>query len=94
MSREQAALPRGDQNYDARAPGNQTALNTRADPLAAQSRHAPPHPRLVRGHVPHTLHDGRAAFQNNPDMHTRLEIAVGPRERRERRRGRDERRSL
>jgi hypothetical protein len=69
------------ENYDVQVrPGNQTALNTRADPFAAYlaSMHRRIHVLFAEGFL-RTLPAPTQAFaQANPTMHTRLEIGVGP----------------
>jgi len=67
------------ENYDVRVrPGNQTALNTRADPFARfiAAMHRRIHPRFALGYlqrVPSTVDE---SFRANPNMHTNLEIGV------------------
>jgi len=69
------------ENYDVNVrPGNQTALNARADPFAAYiaSMHRRIHRRFAEDfslHLPSTV---QAVLPSNPDMHTKLEIAIGP----------------
>ncbi len=67
------------ENYDVQVrPGNQTALNTRADPFAAfiASMHRRIHQRFAEGFLTHIPSTVEATFQANPDMYTLLEIAV------------------
>lgn len=67
------------ENYDVRVrPGNQTALNTRADPFASYiaAMHRRIHPRFALGflhRVPSTVDD---TFRGNRNMHTNLELAI------------------
>jgi len=67
------------ENYDVRVrPGNQTALNTRADPFARYiaAMHRRIHPRFALGYlrrVPSTVDE---SFRANPNMHTNLEIGI------------------
>lgn len=67
------------ENYDVRVrPGNQTALNTRADPFASYiaAMHRRIHQRFALGYlrrVPPTVDE---TFRANPSMHTKLELAV------------------
>jgi TonB family protein len=69
------------ENYDVHVrPGNQTALNTRADPFAAYvaSMHRRIHTRFADGFLrslPSTVDE---AFRANNDMHARLEILIAP----------------
>jgi TonB family protein len=68
------------ENYDVQVrPGNQTALNTRADPFAAYvaRMHRGIHVQFADGFLLHLPSTVEAAFQTNPEMNTRLEIAIG-----------------
>jgi hypothetical protein len=67
------------ENYDVRVqPGNQTALNTRADPFAAYiaAMHRRIHQRFAQGYLTRVPPSVQQTFRMNPDMHTKLEIAV------------------
>lgn len=69
------------ENYDVRVrPGNQTALNTRADPFAAYvaRMHRGIHVHFADSFLHNLPSTVAASFTANPDMHTRLEIAIGP----------------
>lgn len=68
-------------NYDVQVrPGNQTALNTRADPFAAYiaSMHRRIHRRFAEDFLPNMPAAIRAAVASNPNLHTKLEIGIGP----------------
>ncbi|MCZ7682507.1 MAG: hypothetical protein M5U28_28415 [Sandaracinaceae bacterium] len=67
------------EHYDVQArPGNQTALNTRADPFAAYiaAVHLRIHPRFAEGFLVRPPSTVAAALAANPDMHTKLEIGI------------------
>lgn len=67
------------ESYDVRVrPGNQTALNTRADPFASYiaAMHRRIHPRFAQGFLSRMPSTVAEAFRANPNMHTRLELGV------------------
>lgn len=67
------------EHYDVQArPGNQTALNTRADPFAAYiaAVHLRIHPRFAEGFLVRPPSTVAAALATNPEMHTKLEIGI------------------
>ncbi|MFK7987028.1 MAG: TonB family protein [Sandaracinaceae bacterium] len=67
------------ENYDVRVrPGNQTALNTRADPFAAYvaSMHRRIHPRFALRFIPNLPATVDPVYRTNPTMHTKLELAI------------------
>lgn len=69
------------ENYDVHVrPGNQTALNTRADPFAAfiAAMHRRIHPRFADDFWRNLPSTTQAMLPSNPNMHTMLEIAIGP----------------
>ncbi len=69
------------ENYTAQVrPGNQTALNTRADPFAAYLAdvHRRIHVRFAEGFLRALPSTVEAVYRGNPNMHTKLEIALGP----------------
>jgi len=70
------------EHHDVRVrPGNQTALNARADPFAgyiARMHNSRIHPRFAGDYLTHLPPSVEAAFQANPSMHTKLEIGIDP----------------
>ena len=67
------------ENYDVRVrPGNQTALNTRADPFAAfiAAMHRRIHPRFAEGYLRRLPPTVAETYRANPNMATMLEIGV------------------
>lgn len=69
------------ENYTAQVrPGNQTALNTRADPFAAYLAevHRRIHVRFADGFLRSVPSTVDAVFRGNPNMHAKLEIAIDP----------------
>ncbi|HEY8428903.1 MAG TPA: hypothetical protein VIL20_11035 [Sandaracinaceae bacterium] len=67
------------EHYDVSVrPGNQTALNTRADPFAAYiaSMHRRIHRRFAEDFLVRPPPTVAAVLATNPDMHTKLEIAI------------------
>jgi hypothetical protein len=69
------------ENYTAQVrPGNQTALNTRADPFAAYLAevHRRIHVRFADSFLRALPSTVEAVYRGNPNMHTKLEIALGP----------------
>lgn len=67
------------ENYDVRVrPGNQTALNTRADPFARYiaAMHRRIHQRFALSFLTHLPDGVDETFRGNSDMHTNLEIGI------------------
>ncbi len=67
------------ENYDVRVrPGNQTALNTRADPFASYiaAMHRRIHPRFALGYLTNVPSTVDESFRGNPNMHANLELGI------------------
>ncbi len=67
------------ENYDVRVrPGNQTALNTRADPFASyiHAMHNRIHPRFALGYLQRVPAGVDETYRTNEGMHTKFELAI------------------